>query len=301
VIRSMTGYGEAARVLENGVLRVGMKTVNHRFLNVTARTPPAFERIEQELQAWLRPHILRGHVQLAVSFETGLTPREQPLPELDLERARRYAELLRRLRDELGLGGEPDLSAIARFGDVFRGPDPSASNVRLQPTVDAAVVRELVEEAARAVVSMREAEGARLSADMSERLRVLSDETERIADRAPTRLQRERERLRTAIRELTEQDDVDEDRLAREVAYLAERWDLNEEVVRFRSHLDLFRDTLLLEAAEGVGKRLGFVVQEMHREVNTMGAKANDVEIARATVTMKEEIERLREQVENVE
>jgi len=119
--------------------------------------------------------------------------------------------------------------------------------------------------------------------------------------RAPARLTAERDRLREQIRELADSEDVDEERLAREIAYLAERWDINEEIVRFRSHLDLFRDTLASDVDEAVGKRLSFVVQEMHREANTIGSKANDAAITRASVAMKEEIEKLREQVENVE
>jgi uncharacterized protein (TIGR00255 family) len=136
---------------------------------------------------------------------------------------------------------------------------------------------------------------------MEERLRLLGEEAERISALAPGRLLRERDRLRALVKELGEQEDLDEDRVVREIAYLAERWDVNEELVRLRSHLESFREALRLDASEAVGKRLSFVLQEMHREVNTIGAKANDAEIARATVTMKEEIERLREQVENVE
>jgi uncharacterized protein (TIGR00255 family) len=297
LIRSMTGYGEASRALEDGGVRVEIKTVNHRFLNTSLRLPAGLDRVEPEVQGWLRPFISRGHVQLVVSLEGSAQGRDGPLPELDLARARHYAGQLQRLRDELGLAGAPDIHAVARFGDVFRTPEAAARG----PAVEPAVLRELVEEAARALVSMRETEGLRLLDDMHERLRVLKEEAERVAALAPERLGRERERLRAAIRELTQQEDADEERIAREIAYMAERWDVNEELVRLRSHLDWFRETLAGDASEAVGKRLSFVLQEMHREVNTIGAKANDAEIARATVSMKEEIERLREQVENVE
>ncbi|HIF23122.1 MAG TPA: DUF1732 domain-containing protein [Gemmatimonadetes bacterium] len=108
-------------------------------------------------------------------------------------------------------------------------------------------------------------------------------------------------RLREAVKELSEQVPVDEDRLAREVAYLAEKWDINEELVRFRSHIELFAEALSGDGAEPVGKRLGFLVQEMHREANTIGSKANDAEISHASVSLKEEVERIREQVENIE
>jgi uncharacterized protein (TIGR00255 family) len=293
----MTGYGEALRPLDDGVVRVEVKTVNHRFLNTTVRMPAGFERIESELAGWLRPFLSRGHVHLTLSLE-GPGARDGSLPQLDLERARHYAYLLFRLRDELELPGGPDVATVARFGDIFRAPEGGRAQV---PRVDPETVRALIEEAVRALVVMRETEGARLLADMQERLAVLGQEADRIQALAPERLARERDRLREAVRELTVQQDVDEDRLAREVAYLAERWDVNEELVRLRSHLELFRDTLSADGSEAVGKRLSFVLQEMHREVNTIGAKANDAEIARASVTMKEEIERLREQVENVE
>jgi uncharacterized protein (TIGR00255 family) len=293
----MTGYGEASRAMEGGGVRVEIKTVNHRFLNTSLRLPPGLERIEAEIQGWLRPYISRGHVQLVVAFEGGPQGRDGALPEIDMVRARHYAGQLQQLKDELGLAGAPDVQAIARFGDIFRIPDAAARGPALEP----GTLRELVEEAARALVSMRETEGARLRADMHERLRVLREEAERIGALAPARLVRERDRLRAAVLELTQQEEVDEERIAREIAYLAERWDLNEELVRLRSHLDWFGETLAEDAAETAGKRLSFVLQEMHREVNTIGAKANDAEIGRATVTMKEEIERLREQVENVE
>jgi len=122
-----------------------------------------------------------------------------------------------------------------------------------------------------------------------------------IEDRAPGRLVAERDRLHAAIRELSQQDEVDQDRLAKEMAYLAERWDINEEVVRFRAHLGAFGETLDEGGGEPVGKRLGFLVQEMHREANTIASKANDHEIGLASVAIREEIERLREQLEHVE
>jgi uncharacterized protein (TIGR00255 family) len=297
MIRSMTGFGEAVHASHEGTLRVEIKAVNHRFLNTVVRAPQGFDRLDQEIQAWLRPHMTRGHVQVIVSIEGGSAGANGGLPELDIERARHYANLLRRLRDELELPGGPDVTAVARFGEIFK----SSESTRAAASVDPALLRQLVEAAAKSVVVMREAEGQRLRDDMEARLSSLEHQLARVTARAPERLTRERDRLRSAIRELTEQAEVDDDRLAREVAYMAERWDLNEEIVRFRSHLSAFREGLAQEGGEAVGKRLSFLVQEMHREVNTMAAKANDADITRATVVMKEEIERLREQIENVE
>ena len=129
----------------------------------------------------------------------------------------------------------------------------------------------------------------------------MTEALERVETRAPARLLAERDRLREAVKELSEQVPVDEDRLAREVVYLAEKWDINEELVRFRSHIELFQQALSADGAEPVGKRLGFLVQEMHREANTIGSKANDVEIAQHVIETKAAIERIREQVQNIE
>ncbi len=148
---------------------------------------------------------------------------------------------------------------------------------------------------------MREAEGARLQQDLEEHLLAIEEALVRVEAYAPERVVTERDRLRAAVAELTETHTVDEDRLAREIAYLAEKWDINEEIVRFRSHVELFDEALQADASEPVGKRLGFLVQEMNREANTIGSKANDAQIAHTAVTLKEEVERLREQLENVE
>lgn len=298
MIRSMTGFGEAEAPVEGGRLRVEIKTVNHRFLNTSVRTPPGFDRVEHEIQQWLRAYISRGHATLSVSLDRNEeAAREDELPVLDLVRAARYAELMRALKDQLGLDGEVDLATVSRFGDILRTPDTRSR----APTVSAEVLRPVVEAAAAALVAMREAEGARLREDLEGRLDAMRTEIDRVEERAPQRLVAERDRLQAQIAELAQQEDVDDERLAREVAYLAEKWDINEEIVRFRSHLDLFREALTSDAAEPVGKRLSFLVQEMHREANTIGSKANDAVIAHASVAMKEEIERLREQVENVE
>jgi len=295
MIRSMTGYGEAERELPGGTLRAVVKTVNHRFFNANLRMAPYFDRHEADFQRWLKAHFSRGHVNLTLVFDRD-TNAVQDLPELDLERARHYRDLLEQLRTEIGAKGKPELSAFLTFGDLFRNPQRGAG----EPVVEASLLKELVDEASDAAVGMRTAEGRALEQDLRTRLDLMEDRLTVIEDRAPERLVRERDRLRASIGELAGQE-LDEDRLAKEVAYLAERWDIHEEIVRFKSHLRAFRETLDESAETPSGKRLGFLVQEMHREVNTIASKANDVEIGHASVDVREEIERLREQLENVE
>jgi len=297
MIRSMTGYGEAERDLSEGRLRVTIKTVNHRFLNPHLRTPSGYDRSESEIQMWLRRFFARGHVNYTLTFDPERGGGDEGLPALDLKRALHYRDLLQSLKEELALPGEVELPALLRFTDIFQAPDVPERAVE----IDGAVLREVTEEAARVAVEMREKEGERLQADLLGRMKRMEEELSGIQKRAPDRLVAERDRLRDAIRELAEQAEVDEDRLAREVAYMADRWDINEELVRFRAHLGAFRDTLASHSGEPVGKRLGFLVQEMHREANTIASKANDLEMSHFSVAIREEIERLREQLENVE
>ena len=295
MIRSMTGYGDAERDTPLGRLRLEVKTVNHRFFNSSIKTPPGYDRYERDLAEALRQHVTRGHVSAYLSVDRS-TAEAPSGPRVDLEKARQYKEALLALGSELDVPGEVTLSQIARFGDVFRAPEPDRT-----PELEGEVFRALADEAAKGLLALREAEGSRLYDDLVGRLDAMAVQLAAVAARAPERLTAERDRLREAVRELSEQVEVDEDRLAREIAYLAEKWDINEELVRFRSHLELFREALDAEGFEPVGKRLSFLMQEMHREANTIGSKANDTEIAQASVLLKEEIERVREQVENVE
>ncbi|MDZ7780056.1 MAG: YicC/YloC family endoribonuclease [Gemmatimonadota bacterium] len=295
MIRSMTGYGDAERESDEGLVRLEVRTVNHRFFNTSVKTPPGFDRFDKPIVDGLKCHLTRGHVSATLTIERNDSGPEADV-RVDFDRARALKEALEELRDDLSVPGMVDLSMIMRFGELFRGRESNRGS-----TLEPAWVRSLAAEAAGAAREMREDEGRRLERDLMDRVDAMEGLLDEVGARAPERLTAERDRLREAVAELTAQAEVDEDRLAREIAYLAERWDINEELVRFRSHIDLFRDALAGDGSEPVGKRLGFLVQEMHREANTIGSKANDAAIAQASVGLKEEIERIREQVENVE
>jgi uncharacterized protein (TIGR00255 family) len=294
LIRSMTGYGEARRDTPAGTLWAEVRTVNHRHLNATLRLPPALQRWEAEAREWLRTHFSRGHVNATVRLEPPAgVPRGL---RLDEDRVRAYLAVLEQLRERFGVSGAADLATLSRFPDVFVR-DEGEGDVEIPPEE----LRALLEEAAAANVRMREGEGRRLHDDLEGRISAIESSLVEIERMAPERLVAERDRLREAVRELAGGVAVDEQRLAQEVAYLAERWDVNEELVRFRAHNAAFRELLDSDSAEAVGKRLGFLVQEMHREANTIGSKANHAGIAHRVVSVKDEVERLREQVENVE
>ena len=292
----MTGFGDAERQTAAGVLRVELRTVNHRHLNANFRLPAALMRWEGDMREWLRAHFQRGHINCSVRLEA---PAGSPRGlRLDPERVQAYLALFHELRERYGVVGDPDLGLITRFSDVFVRDEAVEEEAAEVAGED---LRAAVDEAARRCVVMREDEGRRLHDDLEGRIRAIDLALEAVEHRAPERLVVERDRLRRAIQELAAGVAVDPDRLAQEVAYLAERWDVNEELVRFRSHNSLFRELLDADSAEPVGKRLSFLVQEMHREANTIGSKANDAAVAHRVVAIKEEVERLREQVENVE
>jgi uncharacterized protein (TIGR00255 family) len=295
MIRSMTGFGEAERDAPAGRLRIEVKTVNHRFFNASVKTPFGFDKHEPAIVEALKRHVARGHVTAYLSMKRADAAGAGGI-RADLEKARAYMAALETLRHELNVSGAVNLEMLSRFGDLFRGPEPDS-----QAEIPSELIVELTEAAASGLCALRAAEGQRLEVDLRARLDAIERELVAVESRAPQRVVEQRDRLREAVKELTDQVDVDEDRLAREIAYLAERWDVNEEVVRFRSHVDLFREALAENGTEPVGRRLGFLAQEMHREANTIGSKANDSELARAGVALKEEVERIREQVENVE
>ncbi len=295
----MTGFGASERDLPQGRLRVEIRTVNHRYLNLQVRMPHGLDRHQQEVERRLRGRFVRGNVSLSASLDRSAAAEGMPQVVVDLERARAYRDALATLQEELGIGGSPGVELLAGFRDIFQSPERD----RPPPVeIDPEALGEVVDEAAAQALEMRRAEGARLKADLARGLDRLAEELAAIEALAPERLVRERDRLREAIGELLAgAGEVDEERIAREVAHMAERWDIHEEVVRFRSHLAMFRETLEAGNPEGVGKRFGFISQEILREANTMGSKANDAAIAARVVTLKEEIERLREQLENVE
>ncbi len=300
MIRSMTGYGAAEAELPDGrILRVEIRTVNHRNLSVSARMPRGWEGLRPQLLESVRNALARGSVSVTVTCEA--EAEDDPgMPGLDMERARRYVDLLTAAGDALDVGGQLDLNTLAALPGVLRSRDGPAGEAE----ADEAVLGDCIDRALAGVVEMREGEGRRLEEVLRASVAAIVEEVEAAAARAPRRLVRERDRLRARIAELAGDFEVDEDRLAREIAYLAEKWDIAEELERLRSHVVLFRESLAGDGERGgrkTGKRLGFVVQEMHREANTLGAKANDPAISASAIAIREELERLREQLENVE
>jgi uncharacterized protein (TIGR00255 family) len=291
MIRSMTGFGASEGAVGGARVSVELRTVNHRYFNPSLKLPSALSRWETEVRETLRQRIARGHVTVTARIERA----EGGDAVLDEVRFAFYAVALRSLRDRHGLGGEVDVATVLRMPDVLRTPTEEA----VEGTADELVA--VVAAATDELTRMREAEGARLAAVVRERMAVVETALGRIADRAPQRMLAHRDRLRENVKVLAGGVAVDEQRLAQEIAILADRLDVGEELDRFRTHITAFRETLSSDAEEPVGKRLGFLLQEMLREANTTGSKANDAAIQGDVMQVKEELERIREQVENLE
>lgn len=287
----MTGFGAAEGPVAGGRLGVEIRTVNHRFFNFAPRLPNDLTALEGEVRERLRKEFERGHVALTIRWlETA--PRDPQLV-VNVERAQTVAARLRELQQAVGITGDVTLELIARQPDVLTQAVPPAQEVpfaALEPIVAAAAV-----ECRR----MRAREGAVLATELLGRLASIGRATDAVEVAAPGRLVRERDRLREAVRELTDGRAIDETRLATEIALLADRLDITEELVRLRAHLAACRDALTDDRA--VGKELGFLAQELGREINTIGSKANDAAITQQVIAMKGEMEKIREQLENLE
>lgn len=291
MINSMTGYGTAEGLVGQARVTVEVRTVNHRFFNSSIKLPSAFSAWEGEVREALRRHIARGHVSLSARIERA---EESPI-QIDEARFSAYVAQLKELGQRHGLASELDLATVLRLpGVVVTGTVEDVGGTGAELVA-------VVEQAARALSQMRTEEGERLAQSIRERLGVIEYALGRIAERSPLRLAEQKARLERSVAELAGGVAVDPQRLAQEIAIIADRLDVSEELDRFKSHLQSFRDTLDDEGREPVGKRLSFVLQEMLREANTTGSKANDAPMLAEVVSVKEELERIREQVENLE
>lgn len=288
----MTGFGVADGTVGTGRIHVEIRTVNHRHFNVQLRLASPLNQLEEDVRAALRKRITRGHV--SVSARWIQEPSQTPSIGVDIERARAVVAALSELKVALNLHGEIDVGFVARQPEVmtFNRADDEAP-----PAADDLLT--VLAEALDGVVAMREREGALLARDLEQRLDAIGTHLADVVRRAPERVVNERDRLHAAVEELLDGRAVDEQRLAQEIAFLAEKLDINEELVRLETHLDAARTTL--RGREPAGRALGFLSQEMLREINTIGSKANDAVIATAVIAMKGELEKFREQLENVE
>lgn len=291
MIRSMTGFGAGRGSAGGEELDVEIRSVNHKYCEVKVRLPRELAALEVEAAKAVRERLARGGIDVTVRRPgpgAGLAPR------VDLALAESYAHAFRELQARLGLPGAVSLADVLSADGVVRlderAVDPDAARAALWTALAAAL---------DALVAMRAREGEALARDLAARLDTVEALVARAAALVPQAIEHHRARLAERVQELTRGIPLDPGRLEQEVALFADRTDVAEEVTRLRSHLSQVR--ALLAGSEPAGRKLDFLVQEMHREVNTIGSKSQSAEVATVVVAAKAEIERMREQVQNVE
>lgn len=297
MVRSMTGFGRASRMGEGFRLEIEIRSVNHRFGEIVIRLPHDRAGLEESLKSTVRSLVSRGRVDANVTVSGG-TAAQQGLA-IDWELADSYAQAIKQLSERMGIPGELSLKNLLDIPGLIRYG--AGQEVRL-PIPDGewdTVLLECFIEALDGLIRMREMEGAFLRKDVSSRLGVLGKHREELALIAPAAVRAQRERQKERLRELLGEIPLDEQRVAMEAAIFAEKTDVSEELTRLGSHFAQFAK--LLEEDEPVGRKMDFLIQEMNREVNTIGSKANHAGMAEIVVEMKAELEKIREQVQNIE
>ncbi len=292
MVKSMTGYGRAQAVIDNMNITVELKSVNHRFFEFFARVPRSFNYLEEKLKTYARTRIIRGKVEMYVTVEmidTALTEIE-----INREFTDSYVKALKTLAEEYSLSDDISVSTVSRNSDVFK-----ITNKELDEEAVTEAVLSVATEAVDAFIAMRETEGKRLRADIESRTETILSKVEFVEKTSPETVKNYRERLEAKVKELLETANIDEQRIITETAIFADKVAVDEETVRLRSHIKQLGE--LLEKGDDIGKKLDFIVQEMNRETNTIGSKSQNIEIAQCVVDIKSEIEKIREQVQNIE
>jgi uncharacterized protein (TIGR00255 family) len=292
MIKSMTGYGRAEIKEQGRNIVVEAKSVNHRFLEISLKMPQSLIPLEMEFKKKIAEKIKRGRIEIFIRLEAENANAGEAI--LNLNVARNYFTVLQRLKDEFGLTEEIGLRTLAGFRDIFSQPAEAEIGSDVLNGVATAL-----DDALAMLVKMRREEGTAIYRDMEQRLNVIRRIMETINARAPQVVAEYQRRLAERIKELTCGYELDDFRLAQEVALLAEKSDITEEIVRMHSHIGQF--VALLQSEEAEGKKIDFLLQEMNREINTTGSKSNDAEIARQVIDAKSELSKLREQAQNIE
>ncbi|MBQ1339023.1 MAG: YicC family protein [Ruminococcus sp.] len=292
MLRSMTGYGRSQKILHGRDITVEIRSVNHRYYEYSSRIPRTYSYIDDKLKTLLKSGISRGKVEVAVTINN----IESKDTEIALNKgvAEGYVRALRSVADELQLKDDLSLSKLIKLPDVFC--------VQKTPDNEEEIWNDVAETASEALdkfVSMRELEGERLKSDILAKADLILTKVGMIEELSPQTVENYRNRLYQKLQEVLEGKDIDEQRIITEAALFSEKIAVDEETVRLRSHISQLKT--MLDSDETIGRKLDFIVQEMNRETNTIGSKAQDISITRIVVDVKAEIEKIREQIQNIE
>ena len=290
---SMTGFGRAESQEGDYTYQAEIRSVNNRFIEINTRLPKAYVDLEQPLKKLIKSHCSRGSISLTISLANSNEGSGEWDVRPNLSLATQYVDALNQIRDSLGLQGEIDLKSVVGLRDIIK-----IEPVALDPAKKDLILN-IATEALTSLQKMREEEGENMQKDLAERIDAIESHAAEIESRHPEVIKEYQEKLNDRIKTLNEGVGLDETRLAQEAALLADRSDITEEMTRLRSHLKQFRN--FFNAKEPIGRKLEFITQEINREVNTTGSKSSDISISNRVIEMKSELEKIREQVQNIE
>ncbi len=292
MVRSMTGYGHAQATLHGRDISVEIRSVNHKFFDFSVRTPRGYSFVEDKIRNYVKERVARGKIDVYVTILTVDETAAQVI--LNKSLAGGYINALRELASEFGLTDDISVSTVARYTDIFTVKKAEQDEEEVWNDLQT-----VLSEAVAQFIAMRETEGGKMRDDVMSRMEHILDIVGEIEKLSPQTLENYRARLRAKIEELLGDASVDEQRLLTETAIFADKIAVDEETVRLRSHFDQMRQ--MLDSGEAVGRKLDFIVQEMNREANTIGSKCQNSDVAHMVVEIKAEIEKIREQIQNIE
>jgi len=294
MIRSMTGYGRAESVFAGKTLAVEIKSLNHKNLESSIRLPAFLAALEIQIKKRVGERISRGRVEVNVRIDSDPGANGGDKLEANIPLINSYYDLLISLKESLNLTDEITLGTLVKLkGGIY------TSETEIAPEQIWSTIKEALDDSLNSLVQMKEAEGRLLYEDFTARLDIVTTGIEALKKRAPEVVKNYQERLSARIRELAEGTECDESRLIQEVAIMAEKNDITEEIVRLESHIKQFGE--MLDSDEAIGRKMDFLLQEMHREINTIGSKSNDLNISGIVIEVKTELAKLREQIQNIE
>lgn len=292
MIRSMTGFGRAQEIIDGMSVSVEMKSVNHRYFDFSSRVPRTFGFLDEKLKTYIQSHVSRGKMECFVQIEE--LREEDCIVSVNHSLAKGYINALSELCDTYELKNDVTVSSVARYHDIFSVHKSEADEERIWNAV-----RTVTDSALSNFIAMRECEGEKLKSDILSRCDLILEKVSFIETRSPQTVIEYNEKLLERMRSVLEDVNIDEQRLLTEAAIYADKIAVAEETVRLRSHISQMYE--FMESKEAVGRKMDFLIQEFNREANTIGSKAQDVEIARKVIDIKAEIEKIREQIQNIE
>ncbi len=292
MIKSMTGYGRCEKIVGGKKILAEIKSVNHRYSDYSVKVPRYYGFLEEKVREYASKYITRGKVDVYINIESFSESDKSII--LNEELAKEYIAALNELGSKFGLENDITVSTVARYSEIFKSERRDEDEEELWKNVEIVLA-----EAVDMFVKMREREGERINEDLVQRIKYMQQLAARIDERSPETVEEYKNKLYNKIKEVLADHSVDEARILTEVAIFADKVAVNEETVRLASHFTEFFG--ILDKNEPAGRKLDFLIQEINREINTIGSKASDIQIAKIVVDLKAELEKLREQIQNIE